>query len=85
MGHADIQTTIKYLHYAPREDDAAPTAHAFAPAGREEVGSQAEPDKRGGVLADEHVRDRDARVMESELQELSGQRPGGVCSRSLCL
>jgi integrase len=23
MGHADIQTTIKYLHYAPRHDDGA--------------------------------------------------------------
>jgi integrase len=23
MGHADIQTTMKYLHYAPREEDAA--------------------------------------------------------------
>jgi integrase len=22
MGHADIQTTVKYLHYAPREEDA---------------------------------------------------------------
>ena len=22
MGHADIQTTMRYLHYAPREEDA---------------------------------------------------------------
>jgi hypothetical protein len=22
MGHADIQTTMKYLHYAPRKEDA---------------------------------------------------------------
>jgi len=29
MGHADIQTTMKYLHYAPREGDAALVAAAF--------------------------------------------------------
>ena len=29
MGHADIQTTMKYLHYAPREEDAALVAQAF--------------------------------------------------------
>jgi integrase len=31
MGHADIQTTMKYLHYAPHEEDAARlVAEAFA-------------------------------------------------------
>ena len=29
MGHADIQTTMKYLHYAPHEGDAALVAEAF--------------------------------------------------------
>jgi integrase len=29
MGHADIQTTMKYLHYAPRTEDAALVAQAF--------------------------------------------------------
>jgi integrase len=29
MGHADIQTTMKYLHYAPREEDAELVAAAF--------------------------------------------------------
>ena len=29
MGHADIQTTMKYLHYAPRDEDAALVAEAF--------------------------------------------------------
>jgi integrase len=29
MGHADIQTTMKYLHYVPREEDAALVAEAF--------------------------------------------------------
>ena len=39
MGHADIQTTQKYLHYVPREADAALVAEAFAidaPAGEPE-------------------------------------------------
>jgi integrase len=30
MGHADIKTTHKYLHFAPRGDDARPVAGAFA-------------------------------------------------------
>jgi len=29
MGHADIATTMKYLHYAPRAEDAALVAEAF--------------------------------------------------------
>jgi integrase len=29
MGHADIQTTMRYLHYAPRSDDAKLVADAF--------------------------------------------------------
>jgi integrase len=30
MGHADIQTTMSYLQYAPRDEDAALVAEAFA-------------------------------------------------------
>lgn len=30
MGHADVQTTMRYLHYAPRHDDAEVIAAAFA-------------------------------------------------------
>lgn len=30
MGHSNIQTTMKYLHYAPREEDARLVAEAFA-------------------------------------------------------
>ena len=30
MGHADIQTTMRYLHYAPRREDAELVARAFA-------------------------------------------------------
>jgi hypothetical protein len=30
MGHADVQTTMRYLHYAPRHDDAAIVGQAFA-------------------------------------------------------
>jgi integrase len=29
MGHADIQTTMRYLHYSPRRQDAALVAEAF--------------------------------------------------------
>jgi integrase len=29
MGHADVQTTMRYLHYAPRADDATLVAEAF--------------------------------------------------------
>ena len=29
MGHADVQTTMKYLHYAPRSEDAALVAEVF--------------------------------------------------------
>jgi integrase len=29
MGHADVQTTMRCLHYAPRHDDAALVADAF--------------------------------------------------------
>jgi integrase len=29
MGHADIQTTVRYLHYAPRSEDAELVAEAF--------------------------------------------------------
>jgi hypothetical protein len=30
MGHADIQTTMRYLHFAPRAEDARLVAEAFA-------------------------------------------------------
>src|SRR3954449_5732375 len=29
MGHADIQTTMRYLHYVPQHDDAARLTAAF--------------------------------------------------------
>jgi integrase len=40
MGHADIDTTMRYLHFAPREHDAELVAEAFA----------------GGVLPDDRTR-----------------------------
>jgi len=30
MGHADVQTTMKYLHYSPRPDEAELVARAFS-------------------------------------------------------
>jgi len=44
MGHADVQTTMRYLHYAPRHDDAALVADAFrfdADAANDAVGDSA--------------------------------------------
>ncbi|MBV9604958.1 MAG: site-specific integrase [Solirubrobacterales bacterium] len=35
MGHADIQTTMRYLHYAPRSEDAQLVAEAFSVGGLE--------------------------------------------------
>jgi integrase len=30
MGHADVQTTMRYLHFVPRPDDARLVDEAFA-------------------------------------------------------
>lgn len=49
MGHADVQTTMKYLHYAPRAEDARLVAEAFAlttPAAIEEPADSLEPRNR---------------------------------------
>ena len=43
MGHADIQTTMRYLHYAPRGEDAQLVAEAF----RVGAGAAAGPDVSG--------------------------------------
>ncbi|HEX3830701.1 MAG TPA: tyrosine-type recombinase/integrase [Solirubrobacteraceae bacterium] len=40
MGHADIQTTMRYLHYAPRAEDARLVAEAF------EVSPPPEPSRK---------------------------------------
>jgi integrase len=42
MGHADIQTTMKYLHYESRAEDAELVTSAFAPTGGEGAGSRSE-------------------------------------------
>jgi integrase len=42
MGHADIQTTMRYLHYAPRSEDAALVAEAFRIAAPTGVASSSE-------------------------------------------
>jgi integrase len=50
MGHANVQTTMRYLHYAPRHDDAKIVAAAFASdqpmrAGRDAASAGATPDR----------------------------------------
>jgi integrase len=39
MGHADIQTTMRYLHYAPRSEDAQLVAEAFRAPGLDDATS----------------------------------------------
>ena len=42
MGHADIQTTMRYLHYAPHDEDARLVAEAFAITSAARQGNPAE-------------------------------------------
>jgi integrase len=42
MGHADIQTTMRYLHFAPREEDARLVAEAFAVSGLQRIAGTTE-------------------------------------------
>jgi len=44
MGHADVQTTMRYLHFVPRAEDARLVAEAF----RVEAAEIAPP-RRSGV------------------------------------
>jgi integrase len=46
MGHADIQTTMRYLHYVPAHDDAARLTAAFTP---DEVGTETGTEPRTSV------------------------------------
>jgi integrase len=43
MGHSNIQTTMKYLHYAPRPEDAQLVAEAFKVPAADDVDSPVEP------------------------------------------
>jgi integrase len=58
MGHADIQTTMRYLHYAPRSEDAALVAEAF----RLEGAPAPQPDVFGGNVPKRPETSRDVRV-----------------------
>jgi hypothetical protein len=53
MGHADVQTTMRYLHFAPRPEDARLVAEAFAvepPAGAREVSCRVRSRELPGLL-----------------------------------
>jgi integrase len=52
MGHADIQTTMKYLHYAPREEDARLVAEAFALPETVPAGTSSDNSGRLGTTSD---------------------------------
>jgi hypothetical protein len=56
MGHADIQTTMKYLHYAPREEDAALVDEAFRLG--EPLGAPTEPSAKDARPHDSQARKR---------------------------
>ncbi len=43
MGHADIQTTMKYLHYESRKEDAELVARAFRIEAPVDPASEAHP------------------------------------------
>ena len=53
MGHADIQTTMRYLHFAPRDEDAALVSDAFAVTQPSEAafGSTDDPARRNARFA----------------------------------
>lgn len=50
MGHADIQTTMKYLHYAPHAADARLVAEAFALPDREAIEHRSSDAAGGSAL-----------------------------------
>ena len=62
MGHADVATTMKYLHYVERPDEAALVAEAFA----------LEPHRRAATSVQRHDADRDDPRVEVAAHE---QRP----------
>jgi len=47
MGHANVQTTMQYLHYVPRPEDAALVGEAF------DLGSNGRRSRRVGDRLDE--------------------------------
>jgi integrase len=51
MGHADIQTTMKYLHYVPRGDEARLVEQAFQLEESAESGAAGEPGERADFRA----------------------------------
>jgi integrase len=52
MGHANVQTTMQYLHYVPRPQDAALVGEAFAtdPPGRPEAEAMFDESGQGRLV-----------------------------------
>jgi integrase len=65
MGHADVQTTMRYLHYAPRPEDARLVAEAFSVDDPAELRLDAQPAR---VPADgiEGIRSQASRMSVSQ-------------------
>ena len=74
MGHADIQTTMKYLHYSPRPEDARLVAEAFTlspPASPSGLRTHKSPANGGDVLKTS----QDVPLLASELGRRSAESP----------
>jgi integrase len=74
MGHADIQTTLKYLHYSPRPEDARLVAEAFTlspPASPSGLRTRKSPANGGDVLKTS----QDVPLLAGELGRRSAESP----------
>jgi hypothetical protein len=66
MGHADVQTTMRYLHYAPRPGDARLVDEAFAVDGPAEL----------------RAHDREAQTPVAGIEAMSPRVAGGEAQAS---
>jgi len=86
MGHADIDTTMKYLHYAPRAADAELVADAFGssrasiPLNRQETPSASSPNAPDlSVLPDHPVRTHGTSLRGSPADERLARAQQACC------
>jgi hypothetical protein len=83
MGHADVQTTMRYLHYAPRHDDAALVARAFGSEPGAEAGGRCSVSLTASARRPASAFDRGCSTRERRLSGCIGKEPrrtgsGGV-------
>ena len=73
MGHADIQTTMKYLHYAPRPEDARLVAERSRPSTR--------PIRSRGAKRDQAREGGDFQGLVQNVRRCRSHRSDGPCTR----